>query len=614
MEFIYPYTVEYFNTIIDILEAKGKITFNKLFDEWVKILRQTKIQSPRHRKRKHSKPTKYTPSKNQFSNILKKMLDNNYLRKIVADKSNRKLKETNYELTENARKLLQLKILKMDNMQSIFKKIYEVILLYNFVKTIYQKTIENDLFTETYEKIPIADYSTKTVFIDSDMGLNDFLTKLNIQPETLEWGLISFGASEIEQILYPYYGKGPSYRPSRLQRQGLLDSRAKYMRENKDQQITHETVNFVCHPLKDRLVVDSWALYFRINRIETWEITTSNLESKLISKRYIAYIPGVTIKEIVEHGGFTDSKVEEAISVLQEIKLIRGIWFGHEIRYVIDDLQLNEFIETIKQIFLQEFLLLLTKWEEFEIPTAYEKERMNWIFGSKEFKRISTSAEIRLHEHKYKLKKCTNLQQYMKLVSEEIMSDIVRSIDINTNISVLVQHNLKKNFTQSVNMQMFSVNEAYKEFRKMRTVEPKTEKQSIKDILEFSSYRRNRLNERLERLDFDYERYGIEIVKMEFNRILQMYPFLGGMLTMICPKAFDAQSEEKQNHIISDIQSRDQAKVELARKLDANYVDTGAVLVGNIGGKKKKKKIPYSTKTFVDPRTGNIITSTYIKI
>jgi hypothetical protein len=427
-------------------------------------------------------------------------------------------------------------------------------------------------------------------------------------------GLISFGTSEIEQILYPYYGKGPSYRPSSLQRQGLLDSRAKYMKENKDQPITHEIVNFVCFPLKDRLAVDPWALNFRINRVETCEIATSNLDSKLISKRYTAYIPGVTIEEIVEHGGFNNSQVEEAISVLQELKLIRSIWFGHEIRYIVDDYQLNEFIEITKEIFLQEYLLLLTKWEEFETPTVHEKERMNWIFGSKEFKRVSTNTEIRLHEHKSKLKKCNDLQKYMKLVSEEIMSDVTKSIDTNTNISGLVQHKLKKSFAESLNRHMFFVNEDYKEFRKRTGEAPKTEKQSIKDILEFNSHRRNKLNERLERLDFDYDGYGIEIVKMDFNRILQMYPFLGEMLRLICPKVFEAPSEQTQNSIISDIQKKNKAKVELARRLDANYVDSGAILVGNMGGKKRKKRIPYSTKTFVDPRTGKIITSTYMKI
>jgi hypothetical protein len=188
MEFIYPYTVEYYNAIIDILEKGGEMSFNKLFEEWVNALRKTSMQFIKHRKRKHSKRTKFTPSKTQLSNILKRMVDVGYLGKVVNEKSKLTLKNTNYQLTENARRLLQMKILKMDSEQPIFKRIYEVILLYNFVKTIFQKTIQNDMFAETYEKIPMADYSTKTVFVGSDDGLNDFLMKLDIRVEKLGWG------------------------------------------------------------------------------------------------------------------------------------------------------------------------------------------------------------------------------------------------------------------------------------------------------------------------------------------------------------------------------------------------------------------------------------------
>ena len=69
------------------------MTFNRLFDEWVNALRQTEIQSPKHRKRKHPKPTEYTPSKKVFSDILRKMVDDRYLKRVVDEKSKSHIEE-----------------------------------------------------------------------------------------------------------------------------------------------------------------------------------------------------------------------------------------------------------------------------------------------------------------------------------------------------------------------------------------------------------------------------------------------------------------------------------------------------------------------------------------
>jgi DNA-binding PadR family transcriptional regulator len=209
MEFIYPYTVEYFNSIVDILEKGGEMSFNKLFEEWVNALRKTNIQSIKHRKRRHSKPTKFTPSKTQLSNILKRMVDDGYLGKVVNEKSKLTLKNTNYQLTEDARKLLQLNILRIEDKQVVFKRIYEKILLYDFFKRVHKRVLqvlEQPGFLGIVERSMIfPDRTVKEITIDSEQEFGNFLSRINIKDDRLNWARIEEAfSSEIGRIIYAH--------------------------------------------------------------------------------------------------------------------------------------------------------------------------------------------------------------------------------------------------------------------------------------------------------------------------------------------------------------------------------------------------------------------------
>jgi DNA-binding PadR family transcriptional regulator len=246
MEFIYPYTLEYYNAIIDILEKKGKMTFNKLFEEWVKVLRQTKIKSKKHMKSKHSKPTKYTPSKSQLSDILTKMADDTYLTKLVDEKSKRMLKETKYELTEDARKLLQINILRIEDKQTIFKRIYEKILFYDFFKRVHTRVLQvlqQPGFLRIQEtSMLFPDRTVKEITIDSEHEFNNFLSKIDIEHDQLNWGTTADGySSGIERIIYPH--NNPLKYLQKLKKQ--------YWKENDHQLNKHERVWLICFPMND---------------------------------------------------------------------------------------------------------------------------------------------------------------------------------------------------------------------------------------------------------------------------------------------------------------------------------------------------------------------------
>jgi hypothetical protein len=512
MDFIYPYTLEYYNAIIDILGMEGKVTFNKLFEEWVKVLRQTKIKSKKHMKRKHSKPTQYTPSRTQLSDILKKMVADSYLTKLVDEKSNRMLKETKYELTEDARKLLQMNILRIEDKQPIFKRIYEKILFYDFFKRVYTRVLQ-DLqqpgFLGIAERSMLfPDRTVKEITINSEHEFNNFLSKINIEQEHLNWGITTDGySSSIAQIIYPH--NTPSKCLQKLKKQ--------YWKENDQQLNMHERVYLICFPMND--ICNFW-----IWRVEDWVICRRDknrcvdFNPKLISRVYHIFIPGVTVEDVLEGNGnnFKKSEVEEAIDILEKSKLIKREVFDVN-RFSITDDDLHTFISCVKDLFITEIGLLLSKWELFESPTQEEKKRMEWVLGEKEFKQISTKLEINLSQHKKMMRNCKNVEEYTKRSNEVYLTNWDIRLD------------------------------KYKEKRK----EPISKKENKLDKDQYRKYLKDDLERLIDRSPVNPNYEGIHEIRIAYSRTIREYSFLRDVLKMICPNVMKPIPQDMEKEVES---------------------------------------------------------------
>ena len=66
--------------------------------------------------------------------------------------------------------------------------------------------------------------------------------------------------------------------------------------------------------------------------------------TKLTSRVYHLFIPGVSIEEISKDGIFLDEDLLEATNILKESRLIKMKPFGKEFRYILADGHLHDFI------------------------------------------------------------------------------------------------------------------------------------------------------------------------------------------------------------------------------------------------------------------------------
>jgi hypothetical protein len=516
MEFIYPYTVEYFNAVIDILEKEGRMTFNKLFEDWVKLLRQSETQFVIRRKRKHSKETKFTPSKTQLSNILKRMVDDSYLKKVVDEKCKLTLKNTNYQLTEDARKLLQLNILRIEDKQVVFKRIYEKILLHDFFKRVNSRVLqvlEQPGFLGIVERSMLfSDRTVKEITIESEHEFGNFLSKINIKHDRLNWARIEEAfSSEIGRIIYAHDTSSKYLKKMKIE----------FWEKNKDYLKKNEKVMFFCLPIKENH-------NFWIYREEDWEISRKDKNRyddfipKLISRVYHIFIPGVTVDDVLESNGnnFERSEVQEAIDILETSKLIKREPFDVS-RFTIADYDLHIFISNLKEVFITEMALLISKWELFESPTE-EKKRMEWIFGEKEFKQISTKLEINLSEHKKRMRNCENIEEYTEILKAE---------------------SLKGYGISHWDLRL----ERYKQQRR----KPTNKKENKWDIDKYRQYLRNDLQRLLDTLPINFGENGIHEIRIAYAKIIQKYSFLQDILKMICPNVMKPITQEMEKEVES---------------------------------------------------------------
>ena len=424
------------------------------------------------------------------------------------------LKNTSYQLTEDARKLLQMNILKIEDKQVIFKRIYEKILLHDFFKRVHSRILQilqEPCFLSTVERsILFPDRTVKEIITDSEQEFDNFLSKINIKKDRLNWGRIEeASSSEIGGIIYPHD------TPSKY----LKKRKIEFWKQNKEHLKKNEKIWLFCFPIDDNH-------NFWIYRVEDWEICRNSKNRyddfipRLISRVYRIFISGVTVDDIIESNGNTykKSEVQEAINILETSKLIRCEPFDVS-RFTIVDDDLHTFITDVKELFITEIDLLFSKWELFKSPTPEEKERMEWIFGEKEFKQMSTKLEINLSQHKKMMRNCKNVDEYTERSNEESLTNWDIRLDM------------------------------YKDQRKGK--EPTNKKENKLDIKEYRKYLRTDLERLLDTLPLNPNKEGIHEIRIAYAKTIQKYSFLRDVLKMICPNVMKPITQEMEKEIES---------------------------------------------------------------
>ncbi len=135
----YKYSNDFIGAIIKVLLIKQRLTFNKLYEELIKALRQTK-----------SSTSKYTPSRTQFDLHIKKMVQEGYLERAPDKNSKRKIKSVYYSLTAKAAKEYQFDILLDDKR----RKLYQFLFLFQAFSSLKQISVKQ--FDEILSRIPLS--------------------------------------------------------------------------------------------------------------------------------------------------------------------------------------------------------------------------------------------------------------------------------------------------------------------------------------------------------------------------------------------------------------------------------------------------------------------------
>ena len=249
-------------------------------------------------------------------------------------------------------------------------------------------------------------------------------------------------------------------------------------------------------------------------------------------------------------------------------------------RYKVADQRLRYMIQTLRDFHYGECNLLLCKWQEFEEPTDEERERINWLLGEQEAKRILDVAERKRYRNKELVKTSASLNEYHnRYIAERMMPLVMTAERYNEYLTGRVVPNIEKSkFSIFEYYRLFEGLDRYKTERRNSVIIHKGAKQ---DILEFHKYRRERLANSEQSLQWDAE--GL---KMNNSDVLEEYKFLYHAIRMICPLVFEPPNAELQTHIVYDDLVKEHATRELAKKM-------GAVYAGN--AYKRKTKNPDKT-------------------
>jgi hypothetical protein len=448
-------------------------------------------------------------------------------------------KEVLYSLTGGAKKLLKLNLLKQSSSEEImcrriFEKLFFYLLHHPPVKT-----------------------------ISSEKEFDRFLkSEVNLSGKDLKWGLTSTGSNyEIVDIVY---GNGLSRDGDFCG--GLLSSKLtseeklrlslnikNYWNERKDQSKVLENIDFVCLPI-------SGNIDFSITKTEHWEIRKPSHIRKYSPDTYLVTMPGVSIGELMNESNncticrdfdgqamvsmnlimknnssnplgtainFERTDLEKAFIILIKNVLIKIEldFHGNETRYALADGRLRDFIEALRNIHEREFSLLFHKWSFFEAPSEDEQRRINRLLGEKEARKIFKDTEMTRYQHRKKMRKCNDVDEY-----NQYLKEIYSSNDDPDWGRYSVESHLDGELR------------IFKETRKNRT--PITKKDLKNDVLKYDQYLRNELEAEFEELYHDPDSEGVDFIWLIHGLTIQKYEFLHDIIRVICPRIIEVAEDE----------------------------------------------------------------------
>ena len=323
----------------------------------------------------------YTPSKTDFSNHIRKMVENNELYKVQDESSKLKIKPEYYSLTDDAKKRRHLNLLGLGNEHERFRKIYEKLFFWEF-------------------------FHTRPIPIPSEKKLVETITKLEQQMPSsqlrdLGWGQVT----DMSNNFLKYKAGSREYH--------------EYWTEKEK-----EGLQLIVQHIDNTYHVWPRPEIFFIKR-EYWEATKHS--KKILFAKNILHLPGVSKEEFLKYHNrfseikFTDDEVDKAFLLLRESGLIKPyLVLANEVRYITTDDKLLGLIEAISGFFEHEIILLMFKWRYFEKPNEEEKKRLRWMLGEEYSRRIIQRTEIINHEIKKAIKKCKNINEYCRFLVEDL--------------------------------------------------------------------------------------------------------------------------------------------------------------------------------------------------
>lgn len=505
----YIYFEQLYNVVIDILKAKTELTSNKLYKEVTKVFQDNKIATVdrKGKGRRVKNPTNFQLSKPYFSDILKILENDGYINKRIDEKSKRHIQTVYYSLTEKALMTLQLQVLQKSDNQRLFKKIYKKIIFNEFLQ-------EETVFY--YEK-----------------EFEQFLKKLNVRKEDIEWGSVGYPSIPyISVILYP---DAPFHQRISKSQQDIVNEE---LWRDPNVQTRNIPAEFICFPLKENLG-------FEVKKIEHWQMN-KNKKNKLLKIEYRFFKPGISREDFIQDEN--NEKIDEAINILKENKLIQPLFFAQEERYIISDPELRDLAGIIIKAFESFYNTLLIKMTYFDDLTDRESSIMNEYLGQAKFKRIKVEKELIRHKHKKKMKECSNLNEYYKILVQD-------DIENGTNLSVITDVEdflYTKNYIPKVREKNKSTeefeNDRKKLYKQLLESNPKKERKML--VEEYYNYIKEKLYKQLKWLPVNFEGEGLEEIKMDYENVIKKYSFLKEIVDPIFPMIFEPPNIELQKDIL----------------------------------------------------------------
>jgi hypothetical protein len=359
-----------FNAIINaLIEKEDKndrgLGFNELYEKCKDLLKISGLD--------------YTPSKTDFSNHIKKMIEDNELHKTQDESSKLKIKPQYYSLTDDAKKRRHINLLGAGNEHERFRKIYEKLFFWEF-------------------------FHTRPIPIPLEQKVHETISKLKQQlpagrVSDLGWGK----ATDVSNDFLRYRAGSRRY--------------LEYWNNEEKPEMIIQHIDNIYH------ITPTPEIFF--TKREYWQATKHS--KKMLFVKYILSLPGVSKEEFLTYNNnssevkFTDQEIEKALQLLKESGLIKPYFvYENEIRYVTTNDDLSELIREISQIFEQELRLLMFRWRYFEKPTEEEKKRLRWMLGEKYAKSIIQSAEIAMYENKKALRKSKDINEYCEFLRRDL--------------------------------------------------------------------------------------------------------------------------------------------------------------------------------------------------